>query len=159
MPGLLDPPLKKLDYQCGSQRLALFKLRGESEESVMDISRSKQTWRSTLPLKPRSNRIQKCTLVNFKLQFLFYYRPQRSWGNVMFLHVSVILFTERGVCLSACWYTTPGADTPLWSRHPLGADPPGADPPGADSPPPWEQCMLGDIGKNYLIAVHFEKFH
>ena len=26
-----------------------------------------------------------------------YYRPQRSWGKVMFLHVSVILFT--GGCL------------------------------------------------------------
>ena len=26
----------------------------------------------------------------------FYYRPQRSWGKVMFLHVSVILFTGGG---------------------------------------------------------------
>ena len=44
-----------------------------------------------------------------------------------------------GVCLSACWDTTPlGADTPQ-SRHPLGAD----TPPRADTPPeqtpPWEQ--------------------
>ena len=26
----------------------------------------------------------------------FFYRPQRSWGKVMFLHVSVILFTGSG---------------------------------------------------------------
>ena len=28
------------------------------------------------------------------------------WGKVIFLHLSVILFTV-GVCLSACWDTTP----------------------------------------------------
>ena len=28
-----------------------------------------------------------------------YYRPQRSWGKVTFLHVSVILFTEGGLGL------------------------------------------------------------
>ena len=27
----------------------------------------------------------------------YFYRPQRSWGKVMFLHVSVILFTGEGV--------------------------------------------------------------
>ena len=27
---------------------------------------------------------------------LSFYRPQRSWGKVMFLHVSVILFTGGG---------------------------------------------------------------
>ena len=35
-----------------------------------------------------------------------FYHLQRSWGKVMFLHVSVILFTG-GVCLSACWDTPP----------------------------------------------------
>ena len=42
------------------------------------------------------------------------YRPQRSWGKVMFLHVSVILFTG-GVCPIACWDTPslrPEAGTP-----------------------------------------------
>ena len=93
---------------------------------------------------------------------LHFYRPQRSWATVMFLQASVILSTGRGVCLSACWDTTPttahspragtpnpgtrspgtrhtppGAD-PLWTRppreqtHPLGADPPEQTPPGAD---------------------------
>ena len=34
---------------------------------------------------------------------ILYYRPQRSWGKVMFLHVSVILFTEGwGGGLSLC---------------------------------------------------------
>ena len=29
--------------------------------------------------------------------YVHHYRPQRSWGKVMFLHVSVILFTGRVV--------------------------------------------------------------
>ena len=80
-------------------------------------------------------------------------------AKVMFLHVSVILFTV-GVRLSACWdpprttHTPPGPGTPPPpSRHPQGADtspqeqtspeqtiPLGADTPtpilpGADTPP------------------------
>ena len=64
-----------------------------------------------------------------------YYRPQRSWAKVMFLQVCVILFTGRGVCLSACWDTTPQEQTPPRSRHP----PPGADTPWEQTPPPQEQ--------------------
>ena len=83
---------------------------------------------------------------NFSLNFPVYYRPQRSWGKVMFLQVCVILFT--GGCLPQCMlgYTPwsrhppeqtppPRADTRPWSRHPLGADPPEQTPPGADTPP------------------------
>ena len=33
-------------------------------------------------------------------QKCYYYRPQRSWGKVMFLHVSVILFTGGSRSLS-----------------------------------------------------------
>ena len=64
-----------------------------------------------------------------------YYHPQRSWGKVMFLHLSIILLTGR-VCLSACWDTPPSwADTaprqtPPWAHTPLGRHPP-------------VQCMLG----------------
>ena len=36
---------------------------------------------------------------NYQLIINYNYRPQRSWGKVMFLHVSVILFT-RGVVVS-----------------------------------------------------------
>ena len=41
-------------------------------------------------------------------------------AKVIFLHLSVILFTGGGVCLSACWDTTPPK-----SRHP---------PPGKQTP-------------------------
>ena len=57
-----------------------------------------------------------------------YYRPQRSCGKVMFLHLSVILST-RG-CIRACI----GADTPR-------ADTPQADPPGQT--PPVDRHSLG----------------
>ena len=64
----------------------------------------------------------------------------------MFSQACVILFTEGGVCLSACWDITPPT-----SRHPpeadtLGSRPAGADTlPGADTPPSRHppQSMLG----------------
>ena len=61
------------------------------------------------------------------IPLIFFYRPQRSCGKVMFLHLSVL----RGV-----W-----ADTPLGRYTHLWADPPGQTPPGQTSPP--VQCMLG----------------
>ena len=65
--------------------------------------------------------------------FVNFYRPQRSCESYVFtgvclstIHVGV---GGGGVCLSACWDTTPpGADIPP------GADPPGADTPRADTP-------------------------
>ena len=58
-----------------------------------------------------------------------------------------------GVCLSACWGTTPqeqtpplaadppGPGTPPKSRHPLGpGTPPGADPRSTRHPPPCSAC-------------------
>ena len=39
------------------------------------------------------------TLQKFGEGFSYIYRPQRSWGKVMFLHVSVILFIEGGLSL------------------------------------------------------------
>ena len=65
-----------------------------------------------------------------KLVFLL--PANEAWDKVIFLHLSVILFTG-GVCLSACWDTTP------WEQTPPG---PGTSwkqtPPGPDTPP-WEQ--------------------
>ena len=58
---------------------------------------------------------------------LFNYRPQRSWGKVMFLHVSEILFTGGG---SAPLH----AGIHRSSAEPEAA-PPGADPLGPDTPP------------------------
>ena len=75
------------------------------------------------------------------------YRPQRSWGKVMFLHVSVILFTG-GFCPIACWDT------------PLGPDPSQPGTPRADTP--WEQtphrvqCMLGDTGNKRVVRILLE---
>ena len=46
------------------------------------------------------------------MQFL-YYRPQRSWGKVMFLHVSVILFTGEGSRHPPQDQAPPPAQTPL----------------------------------------------
>ena len=70
-----------------------------------------------------------------------YYRPQRSWGKVMFLHVSVILLTE-GVCPIACWDTT--QDQRQAPPPPPPADtPPGPGTPQSRHPPAWEQTLLG----------------
>ena len=73
-----------------------------------------------------------------------YYRPQTKFAKVMFLHLSVILFTV-GVSASvhAEIHTPPAADTPLppGSRHPLEADtpprrhPPSRHPRGSRHPP------------------------
>ena len=43
-------------------------------------------------------------------------------AKVIFLHLSVILFTEGGVCLSACWDTIPPPreQTPLQDQTPPG---------------------------------------
>ena len=52
---------------------------------------------------------------------IVYYRPKRSCGKVMFLHVSVILFTG-GLC--------------------QGDPPPDRDPPGQRPPLPWTETSL-----------------
>ena len=70
---------------------------------------------------------------------IHHYRPQRSWAKVMFLQASVILSTG-GVCLSACWDTTPPDRTkPSWAR-PL----PRADTPSTRHPPPGPDQTLRD---------------
>ena len=71
-------------------------------------------------------------------------------AKVMFLHLSVILFTG-GVCLSACWDTTPPrARHPPRTRHPPGpgtpqdqATPPRPAPPGTRHPPPADGYCCG----------------
>ena len=84
-------------------------------------------------------------LTTYQSNFL-HYRPQRSWGKVMFLHVCVILFTGGwSVCLSACWDTTtpqqgdphpPARQTPPWQGDPpLAKRLPGKETPLARRPP------------------------
>ena len=65
-----------------------------------------------------------------------HYRPQRSWGKVMFSQASVILLTGAvsasvhagihplGADTPREQTTPPGADTPPGSRHPLELTPP-----------------------------------
>ena len=108
----------------------------------------------------------------------YFYRPQRSWGKVMFSQACVILFTVGG-CLPQCMlgYThppgadPPGADKPLpQSRHPLEQTPPspGADtlpradtpqppPPGADTPHRacWEIRSTRGQCASYWNAILF----
>ena len=81
------------------------------------------------------------------------YRPQRSWGKVMFLHMSVILFTGG----RSTWAgTPPGRYTPLpLGRYPQAGTPPGQVPPSPGQVPPLgrytpgrytsqvPQCILG----------------
>ena len=66
-----------------------------------------------------------------------FYCPQLRCSKVMFLHLSVILFT--GECIPACiWADTSQADTSLGrhplGRHPLSRHPLGRYPPGQTSP-------------------------
>ena len=59
-------------------------------------------------------------------------------AKVMFLHLSVILSTGGGICLSACWDTTPPQDQAPGTRYtPLGPGPPD------QAPPPRGQVPLG----------------
>ena len=106
-----------------------------------------------------------------------YYRPQRSWGKVIFSQACVILFTG-GVCLSACWDTTPppGPGIPLGPGTPPGPGtlfprtrhPPGpGTPPGTRHPPPSRtrhprsrsplaQSMLGDTVNARAVRILLE---
>ena len=74
------------------------------------------------------------------------YRPQRSWSKVIFLHVSVILFTGGSVPLHA-------------GIHPPGTR--GRHPPREQTLPlhewtPPVQCMLGDTGSKWAVRFLLE---
>ena len=67
----------------------------------------------------------------------------------MFLHLSVILFTE-GVCQTPPWADTPG-QIPPWQTPPLGRHPP------ADTPPLHSACWDRTLTEHLpLIAVMLE---
>ena len=65
-------------------------------------------------------------IANTKLNYTFY-RPQRSWGKVMFLQASMILLTWGSASVHA------------GIPHPPTRHPPGADTPPWDQAPPWKQ--------------------
>ena len=72
------------------------------------------------------------------------YRPQRSWGKVMFF-TCVCDSVHRGVCPIACW------DMPPRTR---GRHPPVTR--GRHLPPPPAQCMLGDTGNKWAVRILLE---
>ena len=95
-----------------------------------------------------------------------YYRPQRSCGKVIFSQACVVLFTG-GVCLSACWFTTPrpghlpeqAPPLPQEQAHkPQSRTPPphraGTTPLGAGTP--LAQSMLGDTVNARAVRILLE---
>ena len=85
------------------------------------------------------------------------YDPQRSWGKVMFLHVSVILFTGGG-CLSHCMLGySPGTRHPPQTRHPQSRQPLGADtPPSAVHAGRYRQQASGTHPTGMQSCVEIE---
>ena len=83
------------------------------------------------------------------------YRPQCSYGKVMFLHLSVIL-SMGGVCPSACWDTPPDrhpqADTPSGQTPPLGRHPLWADTPSGQTPPLGRHPLWTDPLAQYMLG-------
>ena len=68
---------------------------------------------------------------------LHHYRPQRSWGKVIFSQASVILLTGGSASVHAG--IPPGPDTPLeqtpWEQTPPRSRPPRSRPPQELTPP------------------------
>ena len=70
-------------------------------------------------------------------------------GKVMFLHVSVILFTGGGCLPQSMLGCTP-------RRTPPRETPPGRPPQEDTRNPPLEQCMLGDTGNKRAVYILLE---
>ena len=87
--------------------------------------------------------------------FSYFYRPQRSWGKVMFLHVSVILFTGGGGLPQCMLGYRPD---PLGTRHPQDQTPQDQTPLGPDPPPHPGAVHAGRYGQQaggtHPIGMH-----
>ena len=84
-----------------------------------------------------------------------YYRPQRSWGKVIFSQACVILFT--GGDLPQCML---GYHTPPWTRHPPDQAPTRPRTPQDHAPPPrcracWEIWSMHRWYASYWNAILF----
>ena len=108
---------------------------------------------------------------------IYYYHPQRSCGKVMFLHVSVTLFTggslsgnpprQRSPWTETPWTETPATETPQteppWTDTPSDIDPPDRDPPGQRPPnrtvtsgryaSHWNTFLFGN---NFLLKTRWK---
>ena len=89
----------------------------------------------------------------------------RSCGKVMFLQLSVILFTGGGLPQCMLGYHTPTRhpppeQTPPWRRHPPGAGTPQSRHPQSRHPPqcrdPPAQCMLRDTANKWAVCILLE---
>ena len=83
------------------------------------------------------------------------------WGKVIFSVACVKNSVHRGVCLSACWDTTPPKEQTPPNQTLLGVGtPPGAGPPRADTPLGAGtlpvQCMLGDTVNKWVVCILLE---
>ena len=119
--------------------------------------------------------LKSCTKITLTINI---YRPQRSWGKVMFLHVSVILFTGESASVHAgILHPPPGPSTPRDQTPPWDQAPPGTRHPQEQTPPwsrhtpsrsrhppgpntPWSrqpvQCMLGDMGSMHPTGMQIQ---
>ena len=88
-------------------------------------------------------------VVSIMIVLNIYYRPQRSCGKVMLLHLSVILSRGGAGADTTGGQTPSGSDTP-WEQTP---PPNSSPPPPADTP---TQCMLGDTGSKRAVRILLE---
>ena len=95
----------------------------------------------------------------YNLSFVGYYRPQRSWGKVIF---SVACVKNSVHCMLG-YSPSLGADTsppptpeqtPLGTRHPT--PPQTRHPPWEQTPPLPAQYMLGDTGNKRAVRILLE---
>ena len=90
-----------------------------------------------------------------------YYRPQRSCGQGNIFAPVCHSVHRGGVCLSACWDTTP----PPWSRHLPEQTPPRSRHPLPQTPPPprrdadsgiWSMSgRYASYWNAFLLTIHF----
>ena len=82
------------------------------------------------------------------------YRPQRSCEGYVFTPVCHYVSRGRGVCLSACWNTTPREQTPRTRLLPPGKTAAAADgthPTGMHSCSWWVRCRRYLVKEIYLL--------
>ena len=85
---------------------------------------------------------------------MLYYRPQRSWGKVMFLHVCVILFTGGGV-LPQCML---GYHPPGTRHHPPPSRPPPGSVPSPQSRTYWKiRSMSGRYASYWNVILLYTR--
>ena len=99
------------------------------------------------------------SLLSQQPHFVVFYRPQRSWGKVIFSEACQEFcsggylgrYTPRAGTLPGQVHR-PGQVLPPGQVHP----PAGTPPPGQILPPNSAQCMLGDMGNKRAVRILLE---